>query len=85
MDRGAWQAIVHGVAELETTEATEQACMFVSKKTPIHRCLALLPMCAVLERDRASSFLLAPPPSSVAEHCARCMRDASSHLPSLYA
>ena len=36
MDRGAWWATVHGVAELGTTQATEQACMFVSKKTPNH-------------------------------------------------
>ena len=27
MDRGAWQGMVHGITELETTEATEHACM----------------------------------------------------------
>ena len=27
MDRGAWQAMVHRVAELDTTEATEHACL----------------------------------------------------------
>ena len=27
MDRGTWQATVHGVAELDTTEATQHACM----------------------------------------------------------
>ena len=27
MDRGAWQAMVHGVAELDTSKATEHACM----------------------------------------------------------
>ena len=26
LDRGAWQATVHGVAELDTTGATEHAC-----------------------------------------------------------
>ena len=26
MDRGAWQAIVHRVAELDQTEATEHTC-----------------------------------------------------------
>ena len=26
MNRGAWQAIVHGVAESDMTEATEHAC-----------------------------------------------------------
>ena len=27
MDRGAWQATVHGIAELDTTEATSHTCM----------------------------------------------------------
>ena len=27
MDRGAWRATVHRVAELDTAEATEHACM----------------------------------------------------------
>ena len=27
MDRGAWQAMVHRVTELDTTEATQHACM----------------------------------------------------------
>ena len=27
MDRGAWQAMVHGVAELDRTEVSEYACM----------------------------------------------------------
>ena len=26
MDRGAWRATVHEIAELDTTEATEHAC-----------------------------------------------------------
>ena len=30
MDRGAWQAAVHGVTELDTTEETEDACTDVS-------------------------------------------------------
>ena len=29
MDRGAWRATVHGVTELNTTEATQQAHTFV--------------------------------------------------------
>ena len=29
MDRGAWWATVHGIAELDTTEATEHACLQV--------------------------------------------------------
>ena len=27
MDRGAWQAMVHGVAELDRTEVSEYACL----------------------------------------------------------
>ena len=27
VDRGAWQPTVHGVAELDMTEATEHACI----------------------------------------------------------
>ena len=30
MDRGAWQSTVHGVAELDKTEATEHAHIYVS-------------------------------------------------------
>ena len=31
MDRGAWRATVHKVAESDTTEATEHACMQIPK------------------------------------------------------
>ena len=27
MDRGAWRGVVHGIPELDTTEATWHACM----------------------------------------------------------
>jgi len=33
MNRGAWQAAVHGVAELDTTEATQHACTQGTKHT----------------------------------------------------
>ena len=33
MDRGAWQATVHGVAELDTTEVTEHACMHITQRS----------------------------------------------------
>ena len=33
MDRGAWQAMVHGVAELETTEATSHTCSCLDNRT----------------------------------------------------
>ena len=33
MDRGAWRATVHGVAESDTSEATSQACMPFSSRT----------------------------------------------------
>ena len=29
MDRGAWQALVHGLTELDTTEVTEYVCVCV--------------------------------------------------------
>ena len=29
MDRGTWRAAVHGAAELDTIEVTEQACYYV--------------------------------------------------------
>ena len=29
MDRGAWRAIIHRVAELDTTEATQHACIHI--------------------------------------------------------
>ena len=32
MDRGAWQAMVHRVTELDTTEATKQASKQASKE-----------------------------------------------------
>ena len=33
MNRGAWQAMVHGVAELETTEATSHTCSCLDNRT----------------------------------------------------
>ena len=37
MDRGAWWATIHGVAELDTTEATEHACMLPLKSGIVHQ------------------------------------------------
>ena len=34
MDRGAWQATIHRVAELETTEHVEQVCTLWSLSLP---------------------------------------------------
>ena len=34
MDRGAWRATVHRVKELDTTEATELACLFACLRCP---------------------------------------------------
>ena len=40
MDRGAWQGIVHRVAELGMTEVTLHACMHACMKTlPKNLCL----------------------------------------------
>ena len=37
MDREAWQATVHQVKELDTTEATEHACTVIAEPQPIRR------------------------------------------------
>ena len=33
VDRGAWRALVHSVAESDTTGATERSCMFLLQPT----------------------------------------------------
>ena len=37
MDRGAWWATIRGVSELDTTEATEHACMLPLKSGIVHQ------------------------------------------------
>ena len=37
MDRGAWRAMVHGVAELDTTEVKKQASKWVFKMEMFQR------------------------------------------------
>ena len=42
VDRGAWQATVHGVAELETTKRLEHACARTHARTHTHSLTQLL-------------------------------------------
>ena len=44
MDRGAWQAIVHGVVDLDTTEATSHAHTHINPIRPWGNDLALHPL-----------------------------------------
>ena len=37
MDRGAWWAAIHGVSELDTTEAAGHACMLPLESGSVHQ------------------------------------------------
>ena len=48
MDRGAWQAVVHWVAELDMAEVTQHMCMMISDVE--HLSIYLVAICTSLEK-----------------------------------
>ena len=44
MERGDWQAVVHGVAESDTAEATQHACRWKNTNKNVLKCKDIKPL-----------------------------------------